>query len=180
MVRKKPKTIPEQRRVKNTPTTSRNGRDSAASEEPPGVTDMDIPLPATPQASRLGTPENAGPTSMHCKKLKDLAHLIEAISVTIEISQTLLQGAIDNGITVPNHPIIRMESSYLELNNSRLQKAVSECASLPPCDTPNCTRHNLKDTPAKTNSPDPSPPPTPIQTKRKENTEGFTSPHLES
>ncbi|GFV75221.1 hypothetical protein TNCV_3190701 [Trichonephila clavipes] len=69
-----------------------------------------------------------------------------------------------------------METSYLELNNSRLQKAVSEYASLPPCDTPNCTRHSTNDTPAKTNSPDPSPPPTPIPTKRKENSEGFTSP----
>ncbi|GFX08061.1 hypothetical protein TNCV_1237401 [Trichonephila clavipes] len=58
----------------------------------------------------------------------------------------------------------------------RLQKAVSEYASLPPCDIPNCTRHNLKDTPPKLNSPDPSPPPTPIPTKRKENSEGFTSP----
>ncbi|GFW35479.1 hypothetical protein TNCV_3071071 [Trichonephila clavipes] len=55
MVRKKQKIIPERRRAKNTPTTSRDGRDSAASGEPPGVTDMDIPLPATPQASRPGT-----------------------------------------------------------------------------------------------------------------------------
>ncbi|GFW91553.1 hypothetical protein TNCV_4499731 [Trichonephila clavipes] len=176
MVRKKPKIIPERRRAKNASTASRDGSESAASEEPPGVTDMELPLPASPQASLPGTPEKAGLTHLHCKRLQGLAHLIEAISVTIETSQTLLQGAIDNGITDPNHPIIRMESSYLELNNSRLQKAVSEYASLPPCDTPNCTRHNLKDTPAKTNSSDPSPPPTPIPTKRKENSEGFTSP----
>ncbi|GFT55954.1 hypothetical protein TNCV_402491 [Trichonephila clavipes] len=62
-----------------------------------------------------------------------------------------------------------MESSYLELNNSRLQKAVSEYTSLPPCGIPNCSRHNSIDTPLKLNSPDPSPPPTPIPTKRKEN-----------
>ncbi|GFX35729.1 RNA-directed DNA polymerase from mobile element jockey [Trichonephila clavipes] len=68
-----------------------------------------------------------------------------------------------------------MESTYLELNNTRLQKAVSEYASLPPCGIPNCSRHNSKDTPLKFNSPDPSPPPTPIPTKRKENSEGFTS-----
>ncbi|GFW43288.1 hypothetical protein TNCV_2923361 [Trichonephila clavipes] len=48
---KKPKPIPEQRRAKNTPSTRRNSRDSAASEEPPEVTEMDIPLPASPQAS---------------------------------------------------------------------------------------------------------------------------------
>ncbi|GFU74068.1 hypothetical protein TNCV_1641921 [Trichonephila clavipes] len=64
-----------------------------------------------------------------------------------------------------------MESSYLELNNTRMQKAVSEYASLPPCGIPNCTRHNLKDTPPKLNSPDLSPPPTPIPTKL----EGFES-----
>ncbi|GFT39622.1 hypothetical protein TNCV_4964981 [Trichonephila clavipes] len=69
-----------------------------------------------------------------------------------------------------------MESASLELNNSRLQKAVSEYTSLPPCGIPNCSRHNSIDTPLKLNSPDPSPPPTPIPTKRKENPEGFTSP----
>ncbi|GFT89414.1 hypothetical protein TNCV_4387001 [Trichonephila clavipes] len=52
MVRKKHKPIPEQRPAKKTPTTRRNSNDSTASEEPPEVTDMDIPLPASPQASR--------------------------------------------------------------------------------------------------------------------------------
>ncbi|GFS63819.1 nucleic-acid-binding protein from transposon X-element [Trichonephila clavipes] len=69
-----------------------------------------------------------------------------------------------------------MESAALELNNTRLQSAVSEYTSLPPCGIPNCSRHNIKDTPLKLNVPDPSPPPTPIPTKRKENSEGFTSP----
>ncbi|GFV34243.1 hypothetical protein TNCV_1775881 [Trichonephila clavipes] len=72
--------------------------------------------------------------------------------------------------------MIQMESTYLDLNNTRLQKAVSEYTSLPPCGIPNCSRHNSKDTPLKLNAPDPSPPPTPIPTKRKENSEGFTSP----
>ncbi|GFT60415.1 nucleic-acid-binding protein from transposon X-element [Trichonephila clavipes] len=69
-----------------------------------------------------------------------------------------------------------MESAALELNNTRLQSAVSEYTSLPPCGIPNCARHNIKDTPLKLNVPDPSPPHTPIPTKRKENPEGFTSP----
>ncbi|GFX52133.1 nucleic-acid-binding protein from transposon X-element [Trichonephila clavipes] len=176
MVRKKQKVIPERRRAKHTPTTSRDGSESAASEEPPGVTDMEIPLPTTPQASRPGTPEKADPTLMHCKKLQELADLIQAYSMNLETSEKILQGVIENGIKDPNHPIARMETSYMELNNTRLQKAVSEYASLPPCDIPNCTLHNSKNTPVKTNSPDPSPPPTPIPTKRKENTEGFTSP----
>ncbi|GFT42507.1 hypothetical protein TNCV_1787581 [Trichonephila clavipes] len=147
MVRKKPKIIPERRRAKNASTTSRDGSESAASEEPPGVTGMELPLPASPQVSRPGTPEKAGPTHLHCKKLQDVAHLIEVLSVTIETSQKILQGAIDSGITDPNNPMIQMESTYLELNNTRLQKAVSEYASLPPCGIPNCSRHNSKDTP---------------------------------
>ncbi|GFW56122.1 nucleic-acid-binding protein from transposon X-element [Trichonephila clavipes] len=65
MVRKKHKPIPEQRRAKKTPTTRRNSNDSTASEEPPEVTDMDIPLPASPQASRPGTPEKDGPAQLH-------------------------------------------------------------------------------------------------------------------
>ncbi|GFX29828.1 nucleic-acid-binding protein from transposon X-element [Trichonephila clavipes] len=176
MVRKKSKIFPERRRSKNASTTSRDGSESAASEEPPGVAGMELPLPASPQASRPGTPEKAGPTQLHCKKLQGLAHLIEVLSVTIETSQKILQGSIHRGITDPNNPMIQMESTSLELNNSRLQKAVSEYTSLPPCGIPNCSRHNSKDTPLKLNSPDPSPPPRPIPTKRKENSEGFTSP----
>ncbi|GFY07864.1 hypothetical protein TNCV_4288001 [Trichonephila clavipes] len=148
MVRKKSKVIPERRRSKNASTTSRDGSESATSEEPPGVAGMELTLPASPQASRPGTPEKAGPTQLHCKKLPGLAYLIEVLS---------------------------MESAALELNNTRLQSAVSEYTSLPPCGIPNCSRHNIKDTPLKLNVPDPSPPPTPIPTKRKEN-EGFTSP----
>ncbi|GFV39754.1 hypothetical protein TNCV_869291 [Trichonephila clavipes] len=176
MVRKKTKIVPERRRSKNASTTSRDGSESAASEEPPGVAGMELPLPASPHASRPGTPEKAGPTQLHCKKLQELARLIDVLSVTIETSQKILQGAIDRGITDPTNPMIQMESSYLELNNARLQKAVSEYTSLPPCGIPNCSRHNSIDTPLKLNSPDPSPPPTPIPTKRKENPEGFTSP----
>ncbi|GFU74067.1 hypothetical protein TNCV_1641911 [Trichonephila clavipes] len=59
MVRKKQKMIPERRRAKHASTTSRDGSESAASEEPPGVTDMELPLPASHQASRPGTPEKA-------------------------------------------------------------------------------------------------------------------------
>ncbi|GFT05266.1 hypothetical protein TNCV_123021 [Trichonephila clavipes] len=167
--------FPERRRSKNASTTSRDGSESAASEEPPGVAGMELPLPASSQASRPGTPEKAGPTRLHCKKLQELARLIEVLSVSIETSQKILQGSINRGITDSADPIIQMESAALELNNSRLQKAVSEYTSLPPCGIPNCSRHNSKDTPLKL-TPNPSPPPTPIPTKRKDNSEGFTSP----
>ncbi|GFX96577.1 hypothetical protein TNCV_1442511 [Trichonephila clavipes] len=82
MVRKKSKIIPERRRTKNASTTSRDVSESTASEEPPGVAGMELPLPASPQASRPGTPEKAGPTQLHCKKLQGLVHLIEVLSVT--------------------------------------------------------------------------------------------------
>ncbi|GFW99301.1 hypothetical protein TNCV_3981261 [Trichonephila clavipes] len=66
---------------------------------------------------------------------------------------------MQSGMKDPNNPIIRKETSYMELTNERLQQAVSEYASLPPCDNPNCTRHTSNNSPAKNNSPDPSPPP---------------------
>ncbi|GFV64390.1 hypothetical protein TNCV_2503081 [Trichonephila clavipes] len=72
--------------------------------------------------------------------------------------------------------IIVKETSYMELTNERLQQAVSEYASFPPCDNPNCTRHTSNNTPAKNNSPDPSPSPRPVPTKRKESDDGFTLP----
>ncbi|GFS74170.1 hypothetical protein TNCV_969321 [Trichonephila clavipes] len=123
MVRKKHKPIPEQRRAKKTSSTRRNSSDSAASEEPPEVTEMDIPLPASPQASHPGTPEKAGPTELHCKKLQGLAYLIEVLSVSIETSQTILQDVVSKGLTDPTNPIIQMESAALEKNNARLQCA---------------------------------------------------------
>ncbi|GFU68286.1 hypothetical protein TNCV_834131 [Trichonephila clavipes] len=171
MVLKKQKVIPERRSAKTTPATSRDGSQPAASEEPPGVTDMELPLPTTPQASLPGSPEKAGPIYKNCKKLLEIADLIDTYSMIPETSKNIVQGALDHGITDPNTPLIRMESSYMELTNTRLQKAVSEYASLPPCDNPNCTRHNPNNTPAKNNSPVPSPPLTPIPTKRKENAE---------
>ncbi|GFW56119.1 hypothetical protein TNCV_3852871 [Trichonephila clavipes] len=175
MVRKKHKPIPEQRRAKKTPTTRRNSNDSTASEEPPEVTDMDIPLPASPQASRPGTPEKDGPAQLHCDKLQRLTEYIQQLSITIETSEKILQNVISSGVTDPTHPIIQMEAPYLELNNSRLQKAVSEYASLPPCGIPNCSRHDIQNTPLKPNTCGPT---TPTQIKRKEDTEGFTSPPI--
>ncbi|GFW02024.1 hypothetical protein TNCV_1149041 [Trichonephila clavipes] len=136
MVRKRHNPIPEQRLVKKTSSTRRNSKDSTATEEPPEVTEMDIPLPASPQASRPGTPENADPRQLHCDKLQRLAELVDMYSTTIETSQKILQGVISSGITDPTHPIIQMETPYLELNNSRLQKAVSEYTSLPPVASP--------------------------------------------
>ncbi|GFW14279.1 RNA-directed DNA polymerase from mobile element jockey [Trichonephila clavipes] len=173
MVRKKHKPIPEQRRPKKTPSTRRNSSDSAASEEPPEVTEMDIPLPASPQASRPGTPEKAGPTQLHCNKLQGLAYLIEVLSVSMETSQTILQDVVSKGLTDPTNPIIQIESAALEKNNARLQCVVSEYTSLHPCGIPNCSRHDIQNTPLKPNTRDPT---TPIQIKRKEDTEGFTSP----
>ncbi|GFV30160.1 hypothetical protein TNCV_96371 [Trichonephila clavipes] len=109
MVRKKTKILPERRRSKNASTTSRDGSESATSEEPPGVAGMESTLSASPQASRPGTPEKAGPTQLHCKKFQGLANLIEVLSVSIETSQKILQGVISKGLTDPTNPIIQME-----------------------------------------------------------------------
>ncbi|GFW64753.1 hypothetical protein TNCV_4450551 [Trichonephila clavipes] len=63
MIRKKQKNIFERHRNANpTPTTSHNASQPAATEEPPGEINMEIPLPNTPQASRPGTPGDFGPT----------------------------------------------------------------------------------------------------------------------
>ncbi|GFY30478.1 nucleic-acid-binding protein from transposon X-element [Trichonephila clavipes] len=173
MVRKRHNPIPEQRLAKKTSSTRRNSKDSTATDEPPEVTEMDIPLPASPQASRPGTPENADPRQLHCDNLQRLTDLVNAYSRTIETSQKILQGVISSGITDPTHPIIQMETPYLELNNSRLQKAVSEYTSLPPCGIPKCPRHDIQNTPLNPNARGPS---TPTPIKRKEDTEGFTTP----
>ncbi|GFX72544.1 nucleic-acid-binding protein from transposon X-element [Trichonephila clavipes] len=157
MVRKRNKPIPEQRRAKKTSSTRRNSNDSTASEEPPEVTDMDIPLPASPQASRPGTPEKDGPAQRHCIKLIELAEYIQVLSITIETSEKILQNAISKGVTDPNDPIIQMEAPYLELNNSRLQKATDE-----PIETQVLTNKSPVTTPSKTNPTQPPKLPPPI------------------
>ncbi|GFU71817.1 hypothetical protein TNCV_4239771 [Trichonephila clavipes] len=97
MVRKKHIPIPEQRRARKTPTPRRNCNDSTASEEPPEVTEMDIPLPASPQASRPGTPEKADPTLLNCKKALGLAlHHRSVFQEISETSQKILQGVISS------------------------------------------------------------------------------------
>ncbi|GFX38288.1 nucleic-acid-binding protein from transposon X-element [Trichonephila clavipes] len=84
---------------------------------------MDIPLPASPHASRPGTPEKDGPVQLNCKKLRDLANYIEVLSISIESAEKTLQTAIDRGID-PTNPMVQKETSFMELYNSRLQKAV--------------------------------------------------------
>ncbi|GFS87661.1 nucleic-acid-binding protein from transposon X-element [Trichonephila clavipes] len=132
------------------------------------------PIPGQRRAKKTPTTRrNSNDSTASEEPPEDLARLIEVLSITIETSEKILQLAIDHGITDPTNPMIQMESSNLELNNSRLQKAVSEYTSLPPCGIPNFSRHDIQNTPLKPNIPDPT---TPIRIKRKENTEGFTSP----
>ncbi|GFX93228.1 hypothetical protein TNCV_4761071 [Trichonephila clavipes] len=97
---------------------------------------MKVPLPTTPQASRPGTPKNAGPSFMNCNKLQELALLIDVYSMNLETSDKILQGPLEKGIKDPNTPLVRIESSYMVLTNVRLQKAVSEYAALPPVTIP--------------------------------------------
>ncbi|GFY01788.1 hypothetical protein TNCV_1467801 [Trichonephila clavipes] len=117
---------------------------------------MEIPLPNTPQASRPGTPEDSGPTFENCRKLQELTTIIDLYSTTLESTHLLLKGVIQSGIKDPNNPIIRKETSYMELTNERLQQAVSEYGSLPLRQSQlqtSCLKY-----PSKNNSPDPFPP----------------------
>ncbi|GFT09230.1 SWIM-type domain-containing protein [Trichonephila clavipes] len=92
MVRKKQKNIFERHRNANpTPTTSHDASQPAATEEPSGEINMEIPLPNTPQASRPGTPEDFGPTFKNCRKLQELPTLIDLYSATLENTHTLLK-----------------------------------------------------------------------------------------
>ncbi|GFW22810.1 uncharacterized protein TNCV_2380251 [Trichonephila clavipes] len=87
---------------------------------------MEIPLPNTPQASRPGKPEDFGPTFENCRKLQELTSIIDLYSTTLESLHLLLKGVMQSGIKDPNNPIIRKETSYMELTNKRLQQAVNE------------------------------------------------------
>ncbi|GFY14155.1 hypothetical protein TNCV_3613441 [Trichonephila clavipes] len=132
MVQKKQKNIFERHRNANpTPTTSHDASQPTVTEEPSGKTSMEIPLPNTPQASRPGTPEDFGPTFENCRKLQELTTVIDLYSTPLESTYLLLKGVMQSGIKDPNNPIIRKETSYMELTNERLQQAVSEYASLP-------------------------------------------------
>ncbi|GFW64204.1 hypothetical protein TNCV_709091 [Trichonephila clavipes] len=180
MVRKKQKNIFERHRNANlTPTISHDASQPTVIEEPSVETSMEIPLSNTPQASRPGTPEDFGPTSENCRKRQELTTIIDLYSTTLESTYLLLTGVMQSGIKDPNNPIIRKKTSCMELTNERIQQAVSEYASLSPCDNPNSTRHTSNNSPVKNNSPAPSPPTT-VLTKRKENEDGFTPPPSES
>ncbi|GFU89951.1 hypothetical protein TNCV_2438381 [Trichonephila clavipes] len=123
---KKTEKIFELHRYANpTPTTSHEASQPTVTEEPSGQTSMEIPLPNTPQASRPGTPEGFGPTFENCRKLQELTTIIDLYSTTLE-STHLLKGVMQSGIKDPNNPIIRKETSYMELTNERFQQAVSE------------------------------------------------------
>ncbi|GFY30167.1 hypothetical protein TNCV_3090751 [Trichonephila clavipes] len=129
---KKQKNIFERHRNANpTPTTSHDASQPAATEEPPGEINMEIPLPNTPQASRPGTPEDFGPTFENCRKLQELTTLIDLYSATLENTHTLLKRLMHSGLKDPNNPIIVKEKSYMELTNERLQQALSRSLSSP-------------------------------------------------
>ncbi|GFX47702.1 nucleic-acid-binding protein from transposon X-element [Trichonephila clavipes] len=155
MVRKKTKILPERRRSKNASTTSRDGSESATSEEPPGVAGMELTLPASPQASRPGTPEKAGPTQLHCKKLQGLANLIEVLSISIETSEKIQQmthrsDQPDNtdGISCPGTQQFKTSMCDNALNNTTTEE---------PIETPVSTNKSPVSTPRKTNQSNQSP-----------------------
>ncbi|GFU07743.1 hypothetical protein TNCV_4164381 [Trichonephila clavipes] len=120
--------------LENASTTSRDGSESATSEEPPGVAGMESTFPHHLKPHDPNAREG-WPRSTALQK-SGLANLIEVLSISIETSQTVLQGAISKGLTDPTNPIIQMESAALERNNASHQCAVSEYTSLPPVASP--------------------------------------------
>ncbi|GFU33846.1 hypothetical protein TNCV_3241021, partial [Trichonephila clavipes] len=86
----------------------RNSKDSTAPEEPPEVTEMDIPLlritskPRDPEHRRMPTPDN-------CTAIiyKETSRTRRCMPDDQDLAK-ILQGAISSGITDPTHPIIMM------------------------------------------------------------------------
>ncbi|GFT98561.1 hypothetical protein TNCV_2441971 [Trichonephila clavipes] len=85
MVRKKQKNIFERHRNSNpTSTTSHERSQSTTTPEPTCDNTMDLSLPALPQASRPGTPQDFDATSSNCQNLRSAAMEIKCLAPGIE------------------------------------------------------------------------------------------------
>ncbi|GFT73433.1 hypothetical protein TNCV_4020821 [Trichonephila clavipes] len=133
MVRKKQKNIFEQHRNSNpTSTTSHEGSQSITTPEPTRDDIMDLSLPASPQASRPGTPQDFDDaTSSNCQDLLRAAMEIKALAPGIEKVHSQISDLLMQGLTDPNDPVILEKSQFLERLNGYYQQAVSHFTSLP-------------------------------------------------
>ncbi|GFT73432.1 hypothetical protein TNCV_4020822 [Trichonephila clavipes] len=125
MVRKKQKNIFEQHRNSNpTSTTSHEGSQSITTPEPTRDDIMDLSLPASPQASRPGTPQDFDDaTSSNCQDLLRAAMEIKALAPGIEKVHSQISDLLMQGLTDPNDPVILEKSQFLERLNGYYQQA---------------------------------------------------------
>ncbi|GFW35880.1 hypothetical protein TNCV_1927111 [Trichonephila clavipes] len=135
---------------------------------------MELSLPASPQPSRPGTPQDFATISSNCQGLLRLD--IKGHSIFIDGCHRGINALVQAGLTDSNHPIMLENTRVLKNLNERYQQAVSEFTSHPPCNIPNCTLHTPNSTPVKNDSSEFPPLPKTTSIKRKENVDGFTPP----
>ncbi|GFW77757.1 hypothetical protein TNCV_2805041 [Trichonephila clavipes] len=78
---------------------------------------MDIPLPASPQASRPGTPQDLATTSPIFQNLRRLATEIKSYSIAIEGTHSLINNLMAQGMTDPEHPTLIDNANFLDKIN---------------------------------------------------------------
>ncbi|GFW21801.1 hypothetical protein TNCV_1235261 [Trichonephila clavipes] len=122
------------------------------------------------QSSRPGTP-----LVSHCQRRLELTSIMKQYSFGIEYVTSAINGFKINNLE--GCPLDVHQHQLLADHEKYLQMMVGEFSSLPPCDTRDCTYHNIsRCTPTKTIDQDSSPLTKPISTKTKENEDGFISP----
>ncbi|GFY05514.1 hypothetical protein TNCV_218961 [Trichonephila clavipes] len=84
---------------------------------------MGVPLPALPQASRPGTPQDLATTSPICQNLRRISMDIKCYSIAIEGTHALINDMMSQGMTDPNHPTLVENANFLERMNVLSQQA---------------------------------------------------------
>ncbi|GFV41221.1 uncharacterized protein TNCV_2979751 [Trichonephila clavipes] len=104
MVRKKQKNIFVRHRNANpTSTTNHEGSETTATPEPTRD-DMDLSLPASPQALRPGTPQHSDAASSNCQDVVKAAMEIKALAPDIEKVNSQISNLIAQGLTDLQRP----------------------------------------------------------------------------
>ncbi|GFW64821.1 hypothetical protein TNCV_3066781 [Trichonephila clavipes] len=133
MARKKQKNTIERHRNSNaTPSTSHEGSKSTATPEPSYDDVMDLSLPASPQVSRLETPQDFDATSSNCLNLLCAAAEIRAFSTSMKFITSQINDLMLQGLTDPDNPAILEKSKILERLNGYYQQVVRNFPSLTP------------------------------------------------
>ncbi|GFS48733.1 hypothetical protein TNCV_3444521 [Trichonephila clavipes] len=87
---------------------------------------MDLSLPALPQASRSGTPQDFDVTSSNCQNLRSTAMEIKWLAPGIEQVHSQISNLITQGLSDPNDRAIVEKSQLLERLNGYYQQVGHE------------------------------------------------------